>query len=111
MSKLPNGLRATLDPRKIAKYLLVAKHPDNSSKAAFFNAAGFTFGNMDVFRNALLAHPIINKVFSETQGAYGTKYVVRCQIRTPNHRNPCIDTVWIDDGDGAPRFVTADPVK
>lgn len=111
MTKLPNGLRATLDPRKIAKYLLVAEHPDNNGKAAFFRAAGFTFGNMEVFRQALLVHPTINTIFSVVSGEYGTKYVVRCKIQTPNGRNPCIDTVWIDDGDGPPRFVTAYPAK
>jgi len=30
----------------------------------------------------------------DTTSTYGTKYVYRCRIITPDARNPCILTVW-----------------
>ncbi|MBV9734399.1 MAG: hypothetical protein JO209_00715 [Acidisphaera sp.] len=40
---------------------------------------------------------------------FGIKYVVRCVLTTPDGRDPCVLSVWIDDAVGRPRFVTAYP--
>lgn len=76
---------------------------------SIFNAFGFVPGNVERFRRALLDHPVGNEVHEARSGPYGTKFVVRCTIDTPDGRNPCIQTIWIDDGDGMPRLVSAYP--
>ena len=109
MSTLPNADKAIVDARKITHYLLVAEHPDNGGKARFFTAGGFGQHNAEVFRTALQDHPVVNEVLSVSRSEFGAKDVVQCSLVTPDGRNPCVVTAWIDDGAGAPRFVTAYP--
>ncbi len=40
---------------------------------------------------------------------YGMKFIVRCTLRTPDKRDPCIMTVWIAETGAYPRLVTAYP--
>ena len=61
------------------------------------------------YNYALKRHPIDNAVESTQQNGFGAKFLVRCTVRTPDGRNPCILTVWMVDGPGAARFVTALP--
>ena len=60
-------------------------------------------------RDALAQHPVVNAVAKRSQSPHGTKYEVRCGIASPDGRNPCITTVWIVEGEGGPRLVTAFP--
>jgi filamentous hemagglutinin len=42
--------------------------------------------------------------------AFGDKYELKCELRTPDKRNPCIVTVWIvEKGQEAPKLITAYP--
>jgi hypothetical protein len=37
---------------------------------------------------------------------------LKCEIKTPDERNPCIVTVWIvENGQEVPKLVTAYPAK
>ena len=107
---VPNADKATMDPRKITHYLLVPTHPDNSGKAKFFTDRGFDYSNVADFQAALLAHPVDNEYHKEIKLPVGTKYIVHCNLKTPDGKNPCIRTIWIDDADGTPpRLVSAYP--
>ena len=64
MAQVPNVGNATLDDRKITKYLLDDTHPQNQGKAKFFNLFGFTQANWQELRKALLDHPRNNAVVS-----------------------------------------------
>lgn len=109
--RMPDADKATLDIRKITHYLLQADHQDNGGKAKFFAACGFDQSTIDEFKAALLAHPVNNALKTTTVIDAGRKYVVECRLATPDGSNPCIRTVWIDDGAGEPRLVTAYPVR
>jgi hypothetical protein len=108
MSQLPNSSAATIDDTKITQYLLNTTHPTGSGKAKFFNAFGYSHSNWLDFKRALLDHPQMHSVTSQTSTGYGEKYTVSCSIKTPYGLNPCIISVWIiEPSDPAPRFVTA----
>lgn len=95
---------------KLTDYLLRLDHPVGGSKAAFFQAFGFSAAHLDIITAALIAHPDHNPVAEMEHGRWGTKYVVRCRIRTPDGRDPCVLTVWIVPPDQTDaRLVTAYP--
>ena len=95
---------------KLTDYLLRPDHPAGGSKAAFFQAFGFSPTRLDIITAALIAHPDHNPVADTERSWWGTKYIVRCRIRTPDGRDPCILTVWIvPSGEADARLVTAYP--
>lgn len=102
-------MNVTISESKIRKYLLDLNHSDGGSKAKFFLAGGFSEADWPVLDYALKRHPIDNAVESTERNAFGAKFIVRCTVQTPDGRNPCILTVWMVDGPGAARFVTALP--
>jgi hypothetical protein len=95
--------------QKVRNYLLNINHREGQSKARFFLNRGFTDATWQVLDQALRQHPIDNPVVAEEATAYGRKLVVRCQVKTPDGRNPCIRTVWMAEAGALPRFVTAYP--
>lgn len=109
MTFIPGAGNAVVEEAKIVRYLLNAAHPKNGGKSAFFAALGFAIDRWEVLRDALRRHPIANPIADFQQSPHGIKYVVRCSIETPDGRNPCITSVWITDGIGPPRLVTAYP--
>ena len=84
-----------IDPRRITEYLLNPNSEAGLPKARFFQAGGFTSEHWPAFADALLAHTR-TATLEEVDDAspYGTKYVFRCTIETPDRRNPCILSVW-----------------
>lgn len=106
---LPHADRCRVEPEKILGYLLNVSHPQGWAKAQFFLARGFTRENWADLADALKRHGFENLVAETTNSPHGTKYLVTCHIATPDGRNPCIRTVWIDEGDQQPRLVTAHP--
>lgn len=109
MTLLPDAGNGEVDAAKVAAYLLDPVHPGNGGKAAFFAAFGFTLAHWQLLRDALRRHPTANAIVASHRSPYGTKHVVRCSIASPDGRNPCINTIWIIEGDRPPRFVTAYP--
>jgi len=97
--------------KKVRLYLLNIDHREGRPKARFFLARGFTDAEWWVLEQALRRHPVDNPTAAEEETEYGRKFIVRCQIQTPDGRNPCIRTVWMADAGTEPRFVTAYPVK
>ena len=106
--KLPNSDKSTIPSEKITDYLLNALHPTGKDKAAFFEK--FCFKDKEILKSALLNHAVEREIHKTVDSPYGKKYELRCEIKTPDFRNPCIVSVWIvDHNDIVPRLVTAYP--
>lgn len=106
----PLPLNRRIDRSKIDDYLL---HPINGrGKATFFEAFGFSLTESDVLRNALLEHAMLGRLTDVVVSPYGTRYIVRGGLRTPDGRDPqpMVCSVWQDDrGDAGVRLITAYP--
>ena len=111
--KLPYAAGRVVPPRKVAGYLLDRQHVRGGPKAAFFERFGFSADAPGLLTAALHTHPERNDVVETVFGPYGTSYVVRCAIETPDGRNPCILSVWFaPHGDPTkPRLSTAYPAS
>ena len=95
-------------PAKLTDYLLRADHPVGGAKAAFFRSFGFALDHPGIMAEALAEHPERNPVSGIETSEWGVKYTVRCHVRTPDGRNPCILSVWIvPPGSDLARLVTA----
>jgi hypothetical protein len=80
---------------KLSEYLLNPEHRAGGPKSVFFRAFGFSGDRLDVMIAALIAHPDLNPVEQVRTDQWGTRYVARCNVESPDGRNPCILTVWI----------------
>lgn len=78
MTALPNAAAAIVEEIKARGYLLSAEHPQNGGKAAFFRAFGFNPKAWATMRDALLAHPVANRVAATKVSPHGAKCEVRC---------------------------------
>lgn len=108
--KLPNNDRSFVADKKITEYLLNLNHDEGKSKAKFFFALGFALNKINEFKDALVLHSVQREIYQEVQNDFGTKYELRCEIITPDSRNPCIVTVWVfDNGSDSHKLVTAYP--
>ena len=101
----------TVPQAKLTGYLLNSEHEVGGPKAVFFQGFGFSIDELHVMTAALTAHPDHNPVEVEIRNEWGITYVVRCSLKTPDGRDPCIRTVWIvPPGRSHARLVTAYPV-
>ena len=108
--KLPNSDACFVEPAKLTQYLLSTTHPVGKAKAKFFMAFGFSGDESDRMEAALRNHGQTRPIVQESETEHGVKYVLECDIDSPDDRNPCIRSVWIvDAGKTAPRLVTAYP--
>ncbi len=107
---LPNPEDSVVDSAKLTEYLLPTSHPIGKAKARFFMAFGFCVEATEQMRTALAQHGKTRPVVAKTESEHGVKYVLECDIETPDNRNPCIRSVWIvEAGKTSPRLVTAYP--
>ncbi|WP_174287181.1 DUF6883 domain-containing protein [Sphingomonas bacterium] len=98
--------------RKVENYLLQLTHLDGGSKARFFMAHGFSADDPDRLIAALSAHPDDNPVVAVRESQHGVTSVIRCRLRSPDGRDPCVQTIWmLDKGGSIHRFVTAYPSR
>lgn len=109
MARLGSVKNCSVAVDKALLYLLHPAHPDGAPKAVFFARFGYTADNLTDFRMAVADHARDNDLLEQTPTGYGMRYVVRCNLRTPDGRNPCIVTVWIDQGPEHAQLVTAYP--
>lgn len=76
------------------------------------NTLVFAISDMDTFISSLIQHSIERDIEETTATEFGDKYELKCEIQTPDDRNPCIVTVWIiENGKQRPTLVTAYPVN
>ncbi|MBI4569394.1 MAG: hypothetical protein HY719_13440 [Planctomycetes bacterium] len=106
---LPQAASLVVDEQKVTAYLLNTAHKDGASKASFFVKRGFSLTGWHEFAAALRAHGASHPVTDVEDTEFGRKYTVECEIVTPDGKNPCILTVWIQIGTSPPRLVTAHP--
>lgn len=106
--KLPAD--ATIDPRKIADYLLA--HREENDKSAFLARAGYTRENAAVLladiRDQIL--PLDAEFIDSFE--YGTKQLIRGALTGPNGTVLRIVSIWATiEATGETRFVTLYPEK
>jgi hypothetical protein len=107
--KLPQPEALIVEENKITSYLLDLEHKQGGSKAKYFRNRGFSPQDWKTMASALRKHGATQTVTSTTTNEFGTKYEVQCTIVTPDGKNPCILTAWIQEGEKPPRLVTAYP--
>lgn len=100
----------TVAQAKITRYLLDSSHKVGGPKSVFFRAFGFSADQWEIMAAALAKHPDHNPVGKTISDQWGLTFVVRCNVETPDGRNPCILSVRIvRSGRQAAEFVTAYP--
>jgi filamentous hemagglutinin len=100
-----------ISERKAGDYLLDVNHRDGGAKARFFLAKGFSASDWRAFAEAIARLPVDNPIQEVEATEFGVKVMVLCRLRTPDGTDPCILTVWMVEGAGAPRLVTAYPSR
>lgn len=110
--KIPNNDQSFVADNKITDYLLGEIHEIGKHKADFFKRFGFDIADINTFKGSLIQHSIDSDIERTKDSAFGIKYELKCEIKTPDDRNPCIVTVWIvESGKDEPKLVTAYPAK
>lgn len=110
-TKLPRPKTLLVEEKKIRDYLLNTKHKDGAGKAKFFLACGFTVEKWTALAQALREHGRQRPVTKVEKNDFGTKYTVECSMTSPDGRDPCVVTVWIDEAGLPVRLVTARPYR
>lgn len=107
--RVPNAEMARVDLAKVLDYLLSDTHPVGQSKARFFRSLGFSREAPQELIEALLK--VVNQGDCQDHRVtlHGSTYVVD-GIVVGRLRKGRVRTVWvIEDGQVAPRLVTAYP--
>ena len=107
--RLPGAAGAIVAPEKVRDYLLAADHPDNGGKANFFALFGFSRNRWGALQAAIAVHPADNEVVRVTPAGDGMRHHVRCNLVSPDGRNPCITTIWAVERDQPPWLITTFP--
>jgi len=107
--QLPQVEALQVDQTKVQDYLLNLTHKEGGSKAKYFRNRGFQPEEWQVMAEALRQHGVTQPVTEMSESRHGRKYTVECVIQTPDGKNPCILTGWIQEGGKPPRLVTAHP--
>jgi len=110
--KIPNNNQSIVADNKITDYLLSETHEIGKRKADFFKRFGFDIKDIDTLRDSLIQHSIDRDIEQTKNSEFGIKYELKCEIKTPDKRNPCIVSVRIvENGQEEPKLVTAYPVN
>jgi hypothetical protein len=97
---------------KVLGYLLNPAHRYGAAKARFFAESGYRPDNWETLANALREHGRQNEVTRTRQTPFGPRFEVDGELIAPDGRRPRVRTVWqLDEGDAAPRLITAYPLK
>jgi hypothetical protein len=110
--KLPNAGHSIVEQEKIQNYLLNPTHRYGASKARCFTAFGFRVEEWEIFARALKKHGLNHPVTRVRDTAFGPRYEVDGELIAPDGRRPRVRTVWqLDEGEVAPRLITAYPTE
>lgn len=96
---------------KVLSYLLNIDHPDGAPKARFFINGGFSPDRPGEMTAALQRHFIENPATTKTPDRFGgMRITIDAPMTVPDGRAPMVRSVWtIDEGETAPRLITAYP--
>ena len=110
--KLPNGIQAIIDPRKVTDYCLCPDHDDGKHKAILFEELlGLTLDNADLLLNALKQAAIQEEADIGKLDKYGQRYVLDFDFIGPTG-NAKLRSAWIiREGEDVPRLVTCYIIK
>lgn len=106
---LPMADALIVEEQKVTDYLLALDHAVGGPKAKYFRNRGFTSEAWLAMADALRQHGATQPITKTSINKHGQKFEVQCQIITPDGKNPCILTAWIQEGGKPPRLVTAYP--
>ena len=110
--KLPRADALVVEREKITAYLLNPAHRYGASKARFFAAFGFGAEERGTFAQALREHGQNHAVTKATETGFGPRHEVDGDLIAPDGRRPRVRTVWqLDEGEVAPRLITAYPLE
>jgi len=107
--RLPRADALQVEQSKVQHYLLNLDHVDGHAKAAFLLKFGFRQSDWKTLARALQEHGRTRPVVMQNASPYGQKFEVRCTLSSPDGRNPCITSIWIQEGSNAPRLITVLP--
>jgi hypothetical protein len=82
--KLPGGDAAIVELQKLTGYCLSPDHPRGKHKARVFATLGFTAGNADELRTALLTAAATADAQPAASDEFGDRYVIDSEIRGPS---------------------------
>ena len=105
----PDAEHAVVAEEKVRDYLLNPNHPVGGPKTKWFASLGYTIDNWQDLVNDLWRLAVTVDDFVAKPSAFGVKYEVLGQIGRPGHRPAAVLTVWIVEGNAAPRLITAYP--
>ena len=105
----PDAEHAIVAEEKVRDYLLNFKHPIGGPKARWFVTLGYTIDNWQDLVNDLRWLVETADDFVAKPSPFGVKYEVRGELGRPGYRLATVLTVWIVDGNAAPRLITAYP--
>lgn len=108
---IPFARDALVATEKVQRYLLNLEHPEGASKAAWFSALGYRSEAWWLLAEDLMAIARDCERFDVIETAYGVKYVAEGPAGLQRDRRSRVVTVWIVEGGGPPRLVTAYPAK
>ena len=111
MPFVPGMVNCILNKNKLISYLLNESHPKGKSKFLFFKKFGFSPNDPEELEYALKSHPVDHEFVKTVWTDFGLRYEVECSIRSPDGRDPCVVSVWQENEDGLPAFITAYPKK
>jgi len=106
--KLPKAENAIIPPEKLRDYVLSFEHPIGRLKAAFFSSLGYNKEEWKTLERDLRTQHLALDVEEIIQSKYGTKYIIRGQLKGPSGISAEIISIWVVRIDEEiPRFVTA----
>ncbi len=110
--ELPNKSSAYVPLEKITEYLLSETHAVGNPKARYFRSYGFRNENASDLVRGLMAIAQNSPVESSQKSAFGVKYVLDGELKTPSGDMILVRTIWIiENNTEIPRFVTAYPAE
>ena len=110
--KLPQADALIVEREKVTGYLLNPAHRYGASKARFFAAFGFRAEGWETLAQARREHGRNHMVTKVKETGFGPRYEVESELIAPDGRRPKVRTVWqLDEGEVAPRLITAYPLE
>lgn len=101
---MPDPEEAFVEDAKLG-YLL-----RDEDEGRVFSSLGFSREAPETLRWALVEHARTAQVVEEERNQYGVKYAAKGRLRSPDHRDPIMLSVWIvERRNYRPRLVTAYP--
>jgi hypothetical protein len=105
--KLPGGEKAIVEAEKLIDYCLSPQHLRGKHKARVFaTTLGFTAGNAELLRQALLAAAAVGDAQLTVSDEFGDRYVLDFEAEGPSGRG-VIRSAWIVRcGESSPRLTS-----